>query len=109
MTGLQVGEMEGDLAGQRRPGGETGGTDGAGDVTHRLGTEIGAVGRYVDDDIAKRFGRCHLEAEPGARPADRGAAVPALEAAVDRDVVDTSRGREIPRRRHGDAFDRQHL
>src|SRR5437016_5889740 len=98
MTGLQVGEMEGDLAGQRRSGGETGGTDGAGDVTHRLGTEIGEVGRYVDDEGAERFGRCHLEAEPGAWPADRSAAVPALEGVVDSQLVDPTPFREIPLR-----------
>src|SRR6266481_2550972 len=52
MTFLQVGEMEGDLAGQRRAGSKTGGGDGGGDVTHRLDTEIGTAGRYVDDEVA---------------------------------------------------------
>jgi len=94
MTGLQVGDTEGDLAGQGRAAGETGGSDGAGDVAHRLDTAIRAVRRYVDDERAEWFGRCHVEAKPGARPADRGAAIPALEAAVDGDAVDTARGRE---------------
>src|SRR5256885_6481276 len=102
MTGLQVGEMEGDLAGQGRAGGETGGGDGAGDVAHRLDAAKRAVRRYVDDEVAEWFGRCHVEAKADVRPADRGAAVPALEAAVDGHVVDTARGREIPLTRHGD-------
>ena len=43
------------------------------------------------------------------RPADRGPAIPAIEAIVENDAVDRPRDGKVPFRRHGDAIDRQDI
>src|SRR4029077_9363942 len=58
---LEVGETERGFAGQRRAGLETGRTDFARDMAHRFDAKIRLARRYVDDDVAERHRRCHLE------------------------------------------------
>src|SRR5215813_9504724 len=78
-------------------------------MAYRLDAEVWPLGRYVDHHVAQGFRRRQLKVKTGARPGDRGFAIPALEGVVQPHVIDLARRGEAHLRWHSDALDRQYL
>src|SRR6185437_9879906 len=90
----QVGNSEDDLAAPRGARRQRRHADLPVGMAHRLGTEIGPVGRHIDDEVTEQLAGREIEPQPPTRPNDGGAAVPGVEAIVEHDLVDRARPAE---------------
>ena len=98
-----------DLAGEARTCRQRLLRDGAVGMADRLDAEMRSALWNIDHEMAKRRRCLERKAETMPRPADRGPAVPAIEAIVEHDAIDRPRDGKVPCRRHGDAVDGQDL
>src|SRR5262245_11441311 len=96
MDPSQAGQAEDDLAGERGTGSEGTQADLAVGMADRLDAEEQLLRRNVDDQVAQGLRSLELELSAAPRPGDRGAPVPAVEAVVERDVVDAAPLAEVP-------------